>query len=330
VRGVSGRQLVLAVFLLASGSLASGVYAYTGWYGFNVFLLRGGSVWTSEPATSHRLSPSMRLALQDPVSPAQAGPFAWRQLSEGFDVTELPALVAEHEVDRVLLARIDPTRFRFEVRNAPAGNKQLSDWMAEPGTVLVINGSYYALDGTPDTPVLSQGIWLGPHRYDAKHGAFVASDASTGIRDLASQDWQTAFDGAHDAMVSYPLLLAADGSNRVTADQHGLANRSFIGRDREGRIVLGTTKDAFFSLGRLAAFLREAPLGLTTALNLDGGPVACQGIAFGGFSRRFCGHWEYAMHEGVPQLLTWRWGKYGRWALPIVLIVVPKGGVARS
>jgi len=57
------------------------------------------------------------------------------------------------------------------------------------------------------------------------------------------------------------------------------------------------------------------------ALNLDGGPVACQGIALRGYRRDFCGKWELAVHDGRLELLTWMYGNR-RWALPIALAVV--------
>lgn len=68
--------------------------------------------------------------------------------------------------------------------------------------------------------------------------------------------------------------------------------------------------------------LRAATLTMATmALNLDGGPLACQGILLDGYQRRFCGQWELAVHDG-PSLLTDRWGARARVALPIVLAVV--------
>ena len=320
----SPKRLLLAgaaAGLIACASAFGGLYAYASWYGVNVLLRRGGTTWQTVTSTSLKLSPSMRLALQDPPPAAVAGSFTWRPLAEGFDVAELPVSAGGAEVDRVLLARVDPTRFRFEVRNGAAGNKGLDDWMNELGAVLVINGSYYARQGTPDTPFLSAGVQLGPKGYDAQHGAFVAGAAGASIHDLASESWQAAFAGAHDAMVSYPLLLAADGSSRSKGDRRWLANRSFVGQDRAGRIVLGTTTDAFFSLDRLGPFLRDAPLDLVTVLNLDGGPVACQGVALGGYRRRFCGQWETQTTGDNIRLLGW---PFGTWALPIVLAVVQK------
>src|SRR5262249_17885263 len=163
-----------------------------------------------------------------------------------------PVLVAGAEVDRILLARIDPAHYSFQVWNRPSGDRDSLDWMRELGAVLVINGSYFTRYGTPATPMLSVGIQSGPADYDARHGAFVVSASFVGIRDLAELDWRRALQGADHGLVSYPLLIGADGKSRSKGDARWLANRSFIAQDENGRIILGTTRDAFFSLDRLA------------------------------------------------------------------------------
>jgi hypothetical protein len=313
---ILGASLLVFILTLA------GLYADRGMYGLNAVARRGATFWVSVAADDPRLSASMRLALHQAGS-GEAGRFEWQRIDQGFDVGELPVIAANMEVDRILLARIDPARFRFVVRNAPAGDKDLGRWLTDLKALLVINGSFYAQRGTPETPLVSAGALLGPRNYDAKHGAFVASTAFVGLRDLASADWRAALQGADDAIVSYPLLLASDGSSRAAGDGRWLANRSFVGQDRAGRIVLGTTTDAFFSLNRLAAFLRTAPLDLTQALNLDGGPLACQGITLNGYRRDFCGQWELAARDGELKLLRWTFGTRP-WALPIVLAVLPK------
>jgi hypothetical protein len=322
---LASRRAFLLVGLLAglAGAGLAWLYAYAGSYGFNVILRRGATVWVSVRADDPRISAAMRLALSGRPLTAEAGPLEWRTIDRGFDVAELPVLVDGAEVDRLLLARIDPARYRFVVRNAPAGDREIGDWMCELRAALVINGSYFSRHGAPVTPLLSNGVPLGPTSYDARHGAFVASSTSARIRDLAEEDWPAAFRGADNAMVSYPLLLAADGTSRVAADEHWLANRSFVGEDKTGRIVLGTTTDAFFSLGHLAEFLRTAPLDLSMALNLDGGPVACQAIAVGEYRRDFCGRWELAQKSGEFRLWAPMIGNR-RMGLPIVLAVLPK------
>ena len=314
-------RLVATIVVLAIAALAS-LYAVAGTYGFNVFFRRGVWIGVSVTPDDARLSAAMRLALRDPSGAVTAGPLAWRAIAPGFEVAELAVMAEGNEVDRVMLARIDPTHFRFAVRNARAGNRDLDGWMRALGAALVINGSYFSRDGTPDTPIVSAGVPLGPRHYVANHGAFVASSRAVGVRDFASLDWHIALRGADDAMVSYPLLVARDGSSRVKADARWLANRSFVGEDADGRIILGTTTDAFFSLERLAKFLHDAPLDLAVALNLDGGPVACQGIALNGYRRGACGRWELSARDGRPRLLTPVFGTM-RWNLPIVLAVFP-------
>ncbi len=314
----------LLVGLLGAGGLAvlaalSGLWAYAGSYGLHVLLRHGGTYWVSVPTDSARLSPSMRLAL-GAAPTATPGELRWRTVREGFEVADLPATVDGRAVDHMLLARIDPARFRFEVRNAPDGDRGLDQWMAHLGAALVVNGSYYALDGRPDTPLLSDGVELGPRTYEARAGAFVASPGLTGVRDLARTDWRAAFRGARNAMVSYPLLVA-DGTTRVARPSRWLANRSFVGQDAAGRIVIGTTTEAFFTLDRLARFLLDAPLGLTLALNLDGGPVASQGISLDGFERRTYGRWEAQVEGDRARLLVW---PYGTIAMPVVLAVFPR------
>jgi hypothetical protein len=309
----------LIVRALGLALAIGGLWLYAGWYGFNVLLRHGGTYWISLKADDPRLSPSMRLALRGPP-PASAGGLDWREIGPGFQVGELPVIAGGAEVDRIVLARIDPARFRFEIRNASAGDKDLDTWMTQLGAALVINGSYYSRYGTPVTPLLSAGTLLGPSDYDAKAGAFVASADFVGVRDLTQEDWRSAFRGADNAAVSFPLLVA-QGSVRPIASSRWLANRSFVGQDENGWIILGTTTDAFFSLDRFGEFLRQAPLGLTLALNLDGGPVACQGISFNGFERRTRGRWEIQVQGDDAQLLTW---PYGTVAMPVVLAVFPK------
>jgi hypothetical protein len=301
---------------------AGAIYWTTGLYGFNVVLHRGGSIWLASSPSDPRLSPSMKLALTDSNPNVTPGDLSWREIRPGFQVSELAALAGGREVDRIALVRIDPARFRFAVKNRPSGDTDLQGWMKLLGAALVINGSYFSNRGTPSTPFLSDGVQSGPPAYNATHGAFVASASSAGVEDLATKHWNRAFAGTDNAMVSYPMLIGSDGNSRVTPS-NWLASRSFVAEDADGYIVLGTTADGFFSLSRLADFLRQSPLKLKTALNLDGGPVACQGISLDGFVRDLCGKYEMRHEDGRYELLVQLFGER-RATMPIVLAVFPR------
>ncbi len=311
----------LTAVLLAVAAVFQGLGAY----GFGVMTRHGLTSWSATGADDPRLTPGMRLALGPSVPTAASGRLDWQAAGDGFDVAELPVLVDGTEVDRILLSRIDPARYRFRVVSRPAGDRTIGDWMADTGAVAAVNGSYFALDGRPDTPVLSDGDPLGPQQYSATHGAFVAGETGARLSDLTGTSWTSAFTGARDAMVSYPMLIGADGASRAGhTDAVQLANRTFLAQDRSGRILLGTTTDAFFSLARLADFLRSAPLDLALALNLDGGPVACQAVRLGEVRRDFCGRWETADHGGQTELLGHLFGEGRREGLPLALVVSPR------
>nr|WP_245355572.1 phosphodiester glycosidase family protein [Rhizobium leguminosarum] len=266
----------------------------------------------------------MRLALNRVIPAVQPGPLTWREPEAGFEVAELPVLADGREVDGIFLSRIDPARFRFVTRNAAAGDTGIDEWeKALPNAVLIVNGSYYDKHGRPDTPFISEGVAMGPQQYDAKAGAFVADQDAADIRDLTRQDWQAAFAGASNAMVSYPLLIGDDGQTHVNVKSRWLANRTFVAKDELGRIVIGTTKEAFFSLDRLAEFLKTSPLNLKVALNLDGGPIACRSVRLNGYRQKFYARWEAQVDDDSVNLLRWPISE-ANWAMPMVLTVERK------
>jgi len=310
--------------LLAIAAAALGLWIVYGSYGYGVLLRRGGSYWATMAPTDPRLSVAMREALRQPTPQAIPGAVRWRAIEQGFETGELPVLASGHEIDRILLARIDPAHYRFSVRNDPGIGKNIDEWEAAlPQARLIVNASYYGLTGRPDTPIVSSGVAGGPTDYDARAGAFVAADGTASIADLHNRNWQSAFAGARDAMVSYPLLIGEDGASHVPVRTRWLANRSFIGQARDGRIVIGTTRDAFFSLDRLADFLIASPLGLKLALNLDGGPIACQSVRAPGYTRKFYAHWEAQVNGDQVKLLRWPFAS-ATWAMPMVLTVEPR------
>ena len=325
------RKAISIVFVLSLLVLISGawfVWQRNGAYGLNVLLRRGGSYWIDVAADDARLSPAMRLALQPAIPAVAAGESAWKEVEPGFEATEIPVVAGSLEVDRLYLNRFDPAKFRFVARNQPNGARNIDQWEAAlspegpGGTVLIVDGSYFGLKGEADTPLVSMGERLGPRDYEAKAGAWVANASGTHVVDLAGRDWRQVLDGAENAMVSYPLLVAEDGRNTVRAKSNWLANRTFIAEDRKGRIIVGSTKDAFFSLDRLATFLLSAGLDIKTALNLDGGPIAGLSVRSGSYRLKHYARWEAQVADGQVSLL--QAARDVPWGMPVVLTVERK------
>lgn len=273
------------------------------WWNLDGLLVRfGGTFGLAISKDTFWLPDAIRLGLSDPVPEAVAGPLVWKQATEGFEIASLDVKIGDKVVDAIALARIDPKLHRFAVLREPSGRNHLEDWMNASGAELIVNASYYDRKGDPATPVVDQGHMSGPQDYQSQHGAFVVKAGRGDVWDSKASRWQDLFDQAEAGLVSYPLLVAPDGEKRTVASQW-LANRSFIAADRQGRILIGTTYSAFFSLDRLASFLRAAFPDLKAALNLDGGPVASQAISVGDFKRKLHGRWELQAQNGEGRLL---------------------------
>ena len=146
----------LALALTAAAALVGTAYTLAGTYGLHALIRRGGSQWLTVTPDDPRLSPAIRAALASTTPTPLPGSVEWRRVGDGLEVAELPALLDGAEIDRLLLARIDPAKFRFVLRNEPAG-KEVGDWMESLGAVLVINGSYFSCRGMPATPHVIDG-----------------------------------------------------------------------------------------------------------------------------------------------------------------------------
>lgn len=314
------RRLILTV--IVAGIVLTG---FLWWFagGFILHRALGRSGWPEMSTTDFRLSHAMRAAWQTPVPAVHPGVYTWRSLAPGYDIAELPVLTAHEEIDRIYLVRIDPARYTFSVHVRPDHPYNIDGWeKALPKAALIVNGSFFAAGNGPDTPILSEGHALGPTAYDARAGTFVANDAGTTVVDLRDgSGWPAAFAGAHDAMVAYPLLIGGDGQSHVNRQSRWLANRTFVAQDTAGRIVIGSTGEAFFSLDREADFLRTALPDLKVALNLDGGPVACQSVRAGGVHRLHIARWEAQEDKGMAKMLNL---PIGESEMPIVLVATPK------
>lgn len=262
-------------------------------------------------------------ALWDRESIPQASTVTWTERLPGFETAELEASLDGLVVDRLQLVRVDPKRFRFAVHNEPTQPLTVTEWQRALGAVAVVNGSFYLTDNTPETPLRTHGQRLGPHSYASRHGAFVADSRGARVIDLAGKRVDDVIAAFPDAMVSYPLLLDERGVVRAQGNPTWLANRTFVAVDLDGKVLLGTTETGFFALRRFGQFLKQAPLRLRIALNLDGGPVACQAVNAGGFTRTLYGQWEANDSSGAVRVF-WGYGEEQHWALPIVLAVLPR------
>ena len=286
-----------------------------GLYGAVGFLILWGALYLARPAW-------LKAATQ-PIVPVPDVPVVeWTTRAPGFETAEIDVRADGRVVDCMALVRLDSQRFPLSVHWDPTGSRTAEDWQRELGAAVVVNGSYFAHDFTPLTPLRQQGKSLGPPDYQSDHGAFVADGGKAQILDLKGRDVFQAINAYPEAIVSYPLLLGPERENRARDTKGWLASRNFVGTDGEGRVILGTTKTGFFTLRRLGDFLRDAPLDLRMALNFDGGPLVSQVVRVGDYERNFHGRAEINHGSDVVRVF-WHEVYRAPWTLPIVLVATP-------
>src|SRR5215470_17670282 len=145
------KRLVLSLSIAAPATLVlflGALWLYGGSYAIHTIFHGRGYYWVGVKSDDPDLSPSVQRALRD-SPPAFPGKLEWQVIREGFEAGELAVIADGAEADRIFLARIAPAKFRFEVRNEPSGDLHLDAWMTGLGAAAVINGSYYARNGTP-------------------------------------------------------------------------------------------------------------------------------------------------------------------------------------
>jgi hypothetical protein len=266
-----------------------------------------------------------RAAFAGSASPPVMVVEPFTRVAPGVEVGQIDLRSGDEDIESVALVRLDPALHSFRVVHDPTTPSTIEQWRDRLAAVAVVNGSYFMPDRSPQTPLRQDGRELGPTTYSSSHGAFVADpDRGTAtIVDLKDVTLPLGLRPFPQAMVSYPLLLAADGSHRVTTNTDWVASRTFVGVDSQGWIVLGTSKHGYFTLRRLAAFVHDAPIGLVTALNFDGGPIAAQAVKAGDYERVVIGDAETNAGVDLLRARIQAMRKPGV-PLPIVLAALPK------
>ena len=201
-------------------------------------------------------------------------------LAPGAELLQARLYRGAADAGALVILFLDPKTVQLELLVNP-DRKKLTE--LAPGAQLVMNASYFTPEYRPTGLLASQGKVLSP---------FVAKGGPAGSGVLLLEDHRVqllrredigdrGFEGAALAIQAGPRLIEADGTRGIRSDDGQHANRSFIGADKRGWLVLGVAYRAdgglgggpsLFELQRLLLRLEPDAEGLAFALNLDGGP----------------------------------------------------------
>jgi len=197
---------------------------------------------------------------------------SWLTLSPSIELLRTSAQ-ANGYTERLIIARVDARQATLRVLYDPQLPRSVRDWQATSGAALVINGGFFDDDYRATGLLIADGQVFG-RSYRGFGGMFFLRHGKPGIQSLRAQPYRP--DPAiRQAVQSFPMLVA--NSRRVPPIEDGQRRnrRSFAAIDQRGRVLLGVTLMAQWTLDDLADFLASSPmLNIRHALNLDGGASA--------------------------------------------------------
>jgi uncharacterized protein YigE (DUF2233 family) len=225
---------------------------------------------TPTPTHTPTPLPGPTLTPSPTPEPADTG---WLVPRPGVEIRQVRVTAGEFS-ERLLLVRLDPEAFRFQVLYTPGSAQRVSEWSAVSGAdaLLVVNGGYFTPENTVTGLLVTDGRVYGSPYGDFAGMFAVLPGGRVQIRWLARQPYDPTEMLVH-AVQSFPVLVKPGGvmGFPADADDGRPARRTVVSQDREGRLVFVVAPRGYLSLHEMAHWLVESDLGVNVALNLDGG-----------------------------------------------------------
>lgn len=264
------------------------------------------------------------LALPIPAATAQPQGFSWKELAPGLAFNRWPVKSGDQILDTIVILRLKPDQWAFKVfYNATP--KTLQEWQQATGAPIVVNGGFFQENFRPAGRILAGGTTFGPLRNKAMKGMFLAEpkkgweqNPKARLIDLKDEGVEETMAQYEQGIQSFPVLLDPKGQVRVNPSSFQ-ANRTVIAQDSQGNILILVTEKPFFTLYDLGNYLKKMPLGLTFALNMDGGYRTQLSVQLKNFKYLQGG-------QGETQEPARLFFPEGAVKLPSVIGIFPRGG----
>ncbi len=204
---------------------------------------------------------------QTPVPTANS----WNQVVAGVEVRQETWSIPDGsgDGDTVTIVRFDLNAIKLSVAYQPDQPLSMQQWMQKEQAVAVMNGGYF--DGLDNATalVVSDGHVAGTS-YQGFGGMLdVDAQGQIQLRSLRDQPY-SAVENLTQATQSSPMLLMGGKRTQFSADSK-TSPRTVVALDKQGRLLFIVSPGITFTLDEMATQLAQSDLGLTTALNLDGG-----------------------------------------------------------
>lgn len=239
-----------------------------------------------------------------PLIPTAPPVITFSQIRQGVEWASTSFRASNGATVNVLIARLDPAWVNFRVHYTPGQARGIRDWqVALPGAVAIVNGSFFTPENNALGLLYADGVPYGAPTTRNDAGMFQVSGGQPRVRSNWLEPVQAGV-RLDQAVQTWPVLIASQGNiigaiaplNPDVAQVN--AARSIVAQDRQGRILFMVTPFSSTTLPDLGNWLGASGLGLTFALNLDGGTSTNMYLATGGPSQ-----WTQGL-RGIPVVIA--------------------------
>lgn len=204
----------------------------------------------------------------------------WQALEPGLDMALLDGPRSSGGDGKIAVVRIDPVRFELRLLAASAPGegamRTARDWAYRAGASAAINASMYQEDYRTSVSLMRTREHVNQRRL-SKDMAVLAFDplvsgvAPVRIVDRECEDLHQAF-ARYGTLVQSIRMVSCDRRN-VWAPSDRRFSAAAIGMDRRGRVLFIHARTPW-PVHELVKALLEAPIDLTQAMYVEGGPEA--------------------------------------------------------
>ena len=227
-----------------------------------------------------------------------AGQPRWKVLREGLEFATVRGdPYCRRGSSEIAVLRVDPASLRLRVHHytRQPGGVPLSivEWQKSTGALAVFNAGQYYPDLSYMGLLVCGGVRVSGRLHPEFKAALVAAPrdgrAIARVIDLDREPLDPGAPGWREVAQSFMLF---DDKGRLRIRKTDLvANRTIVGQDAEGRILV-ITSEGGYTLWDLARLLQKGPLGLTHAMAMDGGYEAELCVNVDAFHYASFGQWK--------------------------------------
>jgi exopolysaccharide biosynthesis protein len=204
---------------------------------------------------------------------ANAASFNWITISNGIQYAVVTGIGSgKQQYKDAVVVRIDPSAVLFRVYYEPKQRKTVQQWAAkQPSAQLIINASFFRGNGQSIGLIQLGNKIVRPASRRADSGQFTVLGEIPTIKPLQPDELVTDATVYGESLEGHPLLVWQGQPHYQPLERDEQARRSVLAQDSSGFIYVINTAAAAATLNEMIDWLINTPLGIVSALNLDGG-----------------------------------------------------------